>query len=203
MSNPLDRRSIGLRTVQEAVDLEKQWLVSMTNETRKILVVTTWRSGSTFFGELLSSLPASFYYFEPLMMYGQTDLTRPDLQARTVHIAHDLLKCHISRWADYIELTRNKSYVLEMMNGGVRRACQADSDRNGSLCHDGRFLDEACRMHPIHVMKTVRLTMRSAQELLASEDLADLQVIFLVRDPRATVTSRMKTDWCIEPTCSR
>ena len=34
---------------------------------RRILILTTWRSGSTFLGELLSMIPGTFYSFEPLL----------------------------------------------------------------------------------------------------------------------------------------
>merc|ERR1719192_3040726 len=33
---------------------------------RQILIVTTWRSGSTFLGDLLNHYKGTFYYFEPL-----------------------------------------------------------------------------------------------------------------------------------------
>ena len=36
---------------------------------RQILVATTWRSGSTFLGDLLNHYPGVFYYFEPLHYY--------------------------------------------------------------------------------------------------------------------------------------
>ena len=33
---------------------------------KKILIVTTWRSGSTFLGDLLNHYPGTWYAFEPL-----------------------------------------------------------------------------------------------------------------------------------------
>ena len=33
---------------------------------KKILIVTTWRSGSTFLGDLLNHYPGTWYSFEPL-----------------------------------------------------------------------------------------------------------------------------------------
>ena len=36
---------------------------------RNLLVATSWRSGSSFLGELLNQLPGTFYYFEPLHYY--------------------------------------------------------------------------------------------------------------------------------------
>ena len=34
------------------------------------LVSTTWRSGSTFLGDILHSHPGTYYHFEPLMHFG-------------------------------------------------------------------------------------------------------------------------------------
>ena len=34
---------------------------------KKILVATTWRSGSTFLGDIIKSIPGVFYSFEPLL----------------------------------------------------------------------------------------------------------------------------------------
>ena len=36
------------------------------NGLSQILIVSSWRSGSTFLGDLLNSFPGTFYYFEPL-----------------------------------------------------------------------------------------------------------------------------------------
>merc|ERR1719420_191885 len=40
---------------------------------RKILILTTWRSGSTFLGDLLNHYPGTFYFFEPLHYYDHMD----------------------------------------------------------------------------------------------------------------------------------
>ena len=39
------------------------------SKTRHVLIATTWRSGSTFLGDLLSRYPGVFYSFEPLHYY--------------------------------------------------------------------------------------------------------------------------------------
>ena len=35
-------------------------------QTKYILIVSTWRSGSTFFGELLTQYPGTYFSYEPL-----------------------------------------------------------------------------------------------------------------------------------------
>ena len=51
-------------------------------------------------------------------------------------------------------------------------------------------------------MKVVRLSLASAATLL--NKVTDLRVIYLVRDPRATLHSRREMEWCIDqPSCIR
>ena len=39
-------------------------------------LVSTWRSGSSFLGDMLRSLGASFYHYEPLIDRGQKRFTK-------------------------------------------------------------------------------------------------------------------------------
>jgi hypothetical protein len=36
------------------------------------VILTTWRSGSTFLGDLVISHPGTFYHYEPLLHFGIT-----------------------------------------------------------------------------------------------------------------------------------
>ena len=53
---------------------------------RQILIATTWRSGSTFLGQLLNHYPGTFYSFEPLM---STD----GEERQELHLLDSLFKC--------------------------------------------------------------------------------------------------------------
>ena len=62
--------------------------------------VTTWRSGSTFLGEILASHPDTFYHFEPLAF---NDRSGQRLQVRSGTLAEQsistlrsLLRCNYS-----------------------------------------------------------------------------------------------------------
>lgn len=54
---------------------------------------------------------------------------------------------------------------------------------------------------PVNVLKTVRLGVQPVEELMEDTSL-DLRVVHLVRDPRGTMHSRRKLDWCRAPVCS-
>ena len=40
-----------------------------SSSARHVLIATSWRSGSSFLGELVNQQPGAFYYFEPLHYY--------------------------------------------------------------------------------------------------------------------------------------
>ena len=54
----------------------------VTDKPTQIIIVTEWRSGSSFFGDLFNYNPAVFYLFEPL-------LTSPR------HLPHEAIECGI------------------------------------------------------------------------------------------------------------
>ena len=51
------------------VDIGVTRLSQESGQVRNLLVATSWRSGSSFLGELLNQVPGTFYYFEPLHYY--------------------------------------------------------------------------------------------------------------------------------------
>ena len=60
--------------------------------------MTTWRSGSTFFGDILLSHSGTFYHYEPLLLFLINQI-RPDDGHRAdeaVRIIKDLFKCDFS-----------------------------------------------------------------------------------------------------------
>ena len=40
----------------------------------RVVVSSTWRSGSTLLGEVLAAHPGAYYHYEPLMPYGLQQL---------------------------------------------------------------------------------------------------------------------------------
>ncbi|XP_045138943.1 uncharacterized protein LOC123520593 isoform X2 [Portunus trituberculatus] len=67
-------------------------------------------------------------------------------------------------------------------------------------CDDASFVSDVCRRSSLHVAKVVRLSLRQAMPLLEDENLS-LQVVYLVRDPRAVLSSRSRLPWCVAAAC--
>jgi len=68
-----------------------------TDDVRKILLVTTFRSGSTFVGELLSATPGTFFSFEPLSILEDVmDNTRPRVEGgEALRLLQKVFSCNM------------------------------------------------------------------------------------------------------------
>ena len=59
--------------------------------------MTSWRSGSTLMGELLNSIPDSFYSYEPLLLFGINRIYNDsNLVSTAVNVIKNILKCNYS-----------------------------------------------------------------------------------------------------------
>ena len=80
---------------------------------RHILIAATWRSGSTFLGDLLSRYPGVFYSFEPLHYYD------PDFGAfkdnRIIDFAKKLEPDHIKFVSDIFKCKPEPGYFIHAM----------------------------------------------------------------------------------------
>ena len=68
--------------------------------------MTTWRSGSTFLGDLLMTPQATFYHYEPLLPYGVRRF-RDKNDTGTVDVVnelHQLFSCNYTSMGVFIIL---------------------------------------------------------------------------------------------------
>jgi hypothetical protein len=61
---------------------------------RRSIVLTTWRSGSTFVGDVLNSHPASWYHYEPLLDLDIVQVRGPPLAVPAISTLKQLLNCN-------------------------------------------------------------------------------------------------------------
>ena len=80
------------------------------NETRYILLVTVWRSGSTFLGELLARLPAAFYTYEPLVYFDKVPIN--GTEDNQVNLLQRLFRCEMHQ--DFLRIASHRAnrYLL-------------------------------------------------------------------------------------------
>ncbi|XP_069976351.1 carbohydrate sulfotransferase 1-like [Penaeus vannamei] len=175
-----------------------------TEKQKVILLWTSWRSGSTFLGELLKRVSRkTFYSYEPLHLFRVRVFDkRDDGDSLTppVVLLRDLLQCNFEAHANLVKYQRNKEWYARA-NTYLGAACKkGKSLGQGAGCSSPRVVSEVCRSASVHLIKVLRLSLRWARTLLENKDL-DFQILYLVRDPRAVLSSRGRVGWCKSPSC--
>nr|XP_060644263.1 carbohydrate sulfotransferase 6-like [Anolis sagrei ordinatus] len=174
-----------------------------------ILILSSWRSGSSFVGQLFSQHPDVFYLMEPAW---HVWATMHQNGARVLHMAaRDLVRsvfqCDLSVFEAYLPERRRRN-VSALFQWAVSRAlCSppaCDSFPREDIASEGacRTLcgrsplakaEEACHSYGHIVLKEVRFfDLRVLYPLLTDPSL-DLRIVHLVRDPRAVARSRERS----------
>ncbi|XP_047499068.1 carbohydrate sulfotransferase 6-like isoform X2 [Penaeus chinensis] len=155
---------------------------------KAVVLFSRWRSGSTFMGELLKKAGRGiFYSYEPLYDYGAHVLYEDIEETRmAVEEVKHILRCQFD-FGKIEEILRS--------NPLLREACETSG-----YCKDVNHTAELCRRSSLHVAKVLRLGLQWARPLLEMEDV-EVKLIYLVRDPRAVLSSRARVAWCSTPTC--
>ncbi|XP_051985106.1 carbohydrate sulfotransferase 2a [Xyrauchen texanus] len=198
---PFQSRS-DIRFLYKAPQIKKRQLV---------YVLTTWRSGSSFFGELFNQNPDVFFLYEPMWHIWQK-LYPGDavsLQGAARDMLSSLYRCDFSVFQLYnspggknitslglFGATLNKvicsfpicsSYrkdVVGMVDDKVCKKCPPQSLQ---------VLEEECLKYNTIVIKGVRILDISVLAPLMEDPSLNLKIIHLVRDPRAVANSRIKS----------
>ncbi|XP_076042632.1 carbohydrate sulfotransferase 5-like isoform X2 [Oratosquilla oratoria] len=164
---------------------------------RRVLLLSTWRSGSTFLGDLVKSYPGTFYSFEPLHhLLKNLHLQEGPLVENVTSLIRDISTCNLEPHDEYVSYMRNYTFLIEH-NARLWSVCL----RNRDLCFDKTFISRMCSLMPVNVMKTVRMGLQPVLPLLKDPEL-NMYVVQLVRDPRGSLHSRMKLSWCKSKACS-
>ncbi|XP_045131714.1 carbohydrate sulfotransferase 1-like isoform X2 [Portunus trituberculatus] len=167
----------------------------------RVLLVTTWRSGSTFLGQVLAHHPAVFNHYEPFSPLGVRQVRSGREAFQSQQLLHRLMDCQYTGQDEYLNYTRSHAEDMLGHNKGIWDPCHRGPNFN--TCFNSSFLSQACQMFPIQLVKTVRLRLNLTQ-LFLNDERMNVKVVFLVRDPRATMSSRYSSvSWCNDnPDCS-
>ncbi|XP_076358861.1 carbohydrate sulfotransferase 4-like [Tachypleus tridentatus] len=197
--------------------LNYQTSAEKAHENPRVLLLTYWRSGSTFLGEMLSYYPNTFYRFEPFMYMNLLGHIDSSQALEAVQVLKHLLLCDYTNTPQYFQLVKkeewNSDTLLKIKNYSfpchaypktlcVFRKNTRDCLRYPTeMCLKTDLLEKACRNAKLLVIKIVRLRLRHAIEILKDKKVPNLHVIHLVRDPRGLIASRKQKRWCITPDC--
>jgi hypothetical protein len=83
-------------TFRDSVHLRDLDMESGGNPIRA-LVATTWRSGSTFLGDILLSHPATYYHYEPLLHFGIEQVRQGRKAMEAIRVIKSLFNCDYSK----------------------------------------------------------------------------------------------------------
>ncbi|VEN53774.1 unnamed protein product [Callosobruchus maculatus] len=162
----------------------------------RTVIFTTWRSGSTFLGDVLNAVPGTYYHYEPLLEYGIIQIRGAPHAESALYTLKSLLSCDYSNLYSYLQYGMSHVYLFTH-NTRLWNQCEMYPQ----YCWNSTFLNEFCKLFPFQSMKTVRMRAWLAEDLLKDDDL-NVKVVLLVRDPRGTLQSRKHRDWCPgQPDC--
>ncbi|KAL7630259.1 UNVERIFIED_CONTAM: hypothetical protein RMT77_019597, partial [Armadillidium vulgare] len=164
----------------------------------KVVIASTWRSGSTLLGEIISSYPGAFYHYEPLIFLGMKQFDKQDSQNDKVSkLLENLLYCNYTNAKDYLEFAYGNTEIF-IRNKRLWNLC---STMSRFKCYMPENIGKLCSLFPLQVMKVVRVRLELLGPLL--ED-SNTKVIWLVRDPRGVMNSRtLSVTWCTSESCKK
>ena len=165
-----------------------------TNTTKKILVVSMPRSGSSFLAEFLAQFPGFFYHFEPLHLFNdqQSDVDNKSAE----NLIRALFNCEFGHNSKLQQIYYNH-FLNHKVKGFLERnfrlfdKCSALTINPNSICYSPILNMKACKLHPNSIIKLVRPQLIDLASLLKDEK--DLKIVGLFRDPRAVKISHYKT----------
>lgn len=153
------------------------------------ILLTDFRSGSTFTGEILNAFPASYYHYEPLLHYGGlTRIQNNEQGQRAVKEILQMLHCNFHGLDRYINSANDEKYPLSY-NARVFSRFNCVFNK-----YSTDLLSSACRLFPVQTMKITRLMLKFGRQLLEDESL-NMRLVFLIRDPRGVMKSRYNFLW--------
>lgn len=135
----------------------------------RTLIISTWRSGSTFLGEILNAIPGNFYHYEPLLHRGIVQIRRntqhEDIR-EAMRTLKDLFNCDYMNLDNYLSYGKHHVYLF---THNTRLWEKCNTVQNADFCWNATFLNQFCKLFPFQSMKTVRLRLELVEELLEDE----------------------------------
>ncbi|KAL7645168.1 UNVERIFIED_CONTAM: hypothetical protein RMT77_003546 [Armadillidium vulgare] len=143
------------------------------NVTYIFLLSSLGRSGSSWIGGLLSSLKDSFYLYEPDYYF-------------VIQQHKDINTNNGIRWiSEQISCEFDKDFESFLMVNWRQR----------HYLKPGQSLRFKCLHSQYRILKTIRIRLETLKILFNPTHFANLKVVYIVRDPRAVLTSRNRLGW--------
>ncbi|XP_053563712.1 carbohydrate sulfotransferase 7 [Bombina bombina] len=175
-----------------------------------IYLHATWRTGSSFIGEIFNQHPQVFYLYEPAWHMWQSLYPgdAESLQGALRDLLASLFRCDFSVLRLYAASNLSTAGVFGSRSNKVMCSaplCSAGKPRERvGLVESGDCekrcpgrplweLEKECRRYPVMVIKDVRLLDMSVLRPLLQDPALNLHIVQLFRDPRAVHNSRLRS----------
>ena len=129
----------------------------------RTLIISSWRSGSTFLGDLINAVPSTYYHYEPLLKIGIKQIREPEEAREPLDVVKRMFNCDFEGLESYltyqnIDFDRFKHPTI------LFHYCK-DGNRS-ELCLNPEFTSRLCKLFPFQSMKLVRLRLRLIEKIL-------------------------------------
>lgn len=129
------------------------------------LIISTWRSGTTFLGEVLNAVPGNFYHYEPLLNYGIVQIRGTPDADKALKTIKKMFHCQFDGMEDYFDYGKGHWHQFSH-NTRLWDHCKYKKE----LCLDADFTSRFCRLFPFQSMKVVRVRLRLIKQLLQDKE---------------------------------
>ena len=151
-------------------------------ERRLVILISQPRSGSSWIGSIFDNIDDAFYVYEPLHP--------SNYKASKVHLTVQKYQEEILR--SLCECKFDDEIVAYGLYDKSRKVT-ASRTFSGGLLPDVKLLNNACRSSKYRVAKVLQLVHPNLLPIVKYKYKCQIDVVHLVRDPRASIKSRMDT----------
>lgn len=194
MQRQLIREEMLFRSLKNTSFEMSELIPELGGRSIKNLIVSSWRSGSTFLGDIMKTIPGSYYHFEPIIAFDLKYYEGRLTAEETLYFMVQILNCNYT--SPDLEFYMNFSALPEndflfMHNTRLWRVCKLFP----SHCFQPKLLQEFCNLFPVQNTKTVRMNLNLTFSLIEDEK-SNMKIVYLIRDPRGIFVSRRSQSWC-------
>ncbi|KAL1466456.1 hypothetical protein MTO96_026717 [Rhipicephalus appendiculatus] len=141
--------------------------VMPSDKGRRVIIVTYFRAGSNFVGDLLSSWPPTFYHCEPLFMYAVATRLNGRTETKASSLIGHLLRCQLQSANHYGRAVFERKYPFKLHRHRVQflwTLCRCSNN----VCFRPDLVSKLCARAPPQVINVACLHMYvSASRLVA------------------------------------
>lgn len=136
------------------------------------IVLSKWRSGSSFFGDFMQSVPGSFYSYEPLI--NKHEVFHENHLSFGLKRITNFLQCNYSNAPDYFQFISRHPHGFRMV-----KALHEDTVNNMDVVFDEEYVSALCNIYPFQSMKILKLELRQMKSFFDNNFL-NAKVVLLV-----------------------